>query len=104
MCFIIDIGYHNVRVAKRDIPCYKRLSVYRNKTASPFQNCRYHKNLNSGESVTKTIKKFGFRGDEYMKDYIHIQQRRKQKRERLFPIFLKEQSIIIITATKNMFL
>lgn len=60
MCFIIDAKHPNVKIARRDIPCYKRLWVDGNKTRSPYRDKLYHKNLSSGENAELHVRNFSF--------------------------------------------
>lgn len=67
MCFIIDAKHPNVKIARRDIPCYKRLYVTGNKTHSPYRDKLYHKNLSSGENAELFEKDFSIIGHEIHK-------------------------------------
>ena len=71
MCFIIDTKHPNVKIAKKNIPCYKILRTDGNETFSPFMNMLYHTDLSSGKDVKLTVENFSFDQLDYIHEGLH---------------------------------
>jgi hypothetical protein len=64
MCFIIDSNHPNVKIANRDIPCYKVLNKFDNGlTFSLYKHNLYHANITAETEVRKNIERFGIKNN-----------------------------------------
>ena len=88
MCFIIDDKHPNVKIAKRDIPCYKALSVFDNGlTFSPHKFSLYHANMVVETEVRKNIERFGIESN-IIKEGLHSYSTKRMARRYTHPIYI----------------